>query len=95
MISDRANDPVGLQALGAYVQSFGCSINASANTLNIWIPAAIGAHVRVRHALAEAGSFTAHVTNGSHDDLLGFQFGSFHIMWNIFSLHELQATMTD
>ena len=28
----------------------------------------------MRHALAEAGSLTAHVTNGSHDVLLGFSY---------------------
>lgn len=71
--SDRARHLVGLQALGAHVEALGRPIDQSANALNIRIPAAVGANVRVRHALAEAGSLTAHVTNGSHDDLLGFQ----------------------
>ncbi len=73
-LSDRAGHLIGLQALGAYVKALGGPIDQSANALNIRIPAAVGANVRVRHALAEAGSLTAHVTNGSHDDLLGFQF---------------------
>ena len=72
--SDRAGDLVGLQALGADVQALGRPIDQGANALNVRIPPAVGANVRVRHALAEAGSLTAHVTNGSHDVLLGFSY---------------------
>ena len=71
--SDRADDPVGLQALGAHVEALGRPIDQGAHALDVRIPPAVGANVRVRHALAEAGSLTAHVTNGSHDDLLGCQ----------------------
>ena len=74
--SDRAGDLVGLQALGADVQALGRPIDKGANALNVRIPPAVGANVRVRHALAEAGSLTAHVTNGSHDVLLGISSSS-------------------
>ena len=74
--SDRADDLVGLQALGADVQALGRPIDQGANALNVRIPPAVGANVRVRHALAEAGSLTAHVTNGSHDVLLGMSSSS-------------------
>ena len=72
--SDRASNLVGLQALGAHVQALGRPIDQGANALNVRIPPAVGTNVRVRHALAEAGSLTAHVTNGSHDVLLGFSY---------------------
>ena len=72
--SGSANDSIRLQALGAHVQALGRPINQGANALNVRIPPAVGTNVRVRHALAEAGSLTAHVTNGSHDVLLGFSY---------------------
>ena len=72
--SGSANDSIRLQALGAHVQALGRPIDQGANALNVRIPPAVGANVRVRHALAEAGSLTAHVTNGSHDVLLGFSY---------------------
>ena len=72
--SGSANDSIRLQALGAHVQALGRPIDQGANALNVRIPPAVGTNVRVRHALAEAGSLTAHVTNGSHDVLLGFSY---------------------
>jgi len=74
--SGSANDSIRLQALGADVQALGRPIDKGANALNVRIPPAVGANVRVRHALAEAGSLTAHVTNGSHDVLLGMSSSS-------------------
>ena len=74
--SGSANDSIRLQALGAHVQALGRPVDQGANALDIRIPPAVGANVRVRHALAEAGSLTAHVTNGSHDVLLGMSSSS-------------------
>ena len=71
---DRANDLVRLQALGAHIQALGGAFNQSTDALDVRVPPAVGPHMRVRDALAEARSLTADVTNGSHDVLLGSSF---------------------
>lgn len=74
LISDRAHDLVRLHALGAHIEALGGATHQSANTLDVGVPTAVGAHVGVRHALAEARSLTADVTHGSHDRSPWFKF---------------------
>lgn len=68
--SDVARHLTSLKAGGAYVQALRRTLDEGAYTLNVWIPAAVRAHMRVRDALAEAWTLAADFTYRGHDSLL-------------------------
>ena len=68
--SDVARHLTSLKAGGAYVQALRRALYEGAYTLNVWIPAAVRAHMRVRDALAEAWTLAADFTYRGHDSLL-------------------------
>ncbi len=61
-----AGDLVGLDARGAHVEPPGRSADDGAHALNVRVPAARGAAVRVRDVVAEARPLAADVADGSH-----------------------------
>ena len=65
-----ADDLAGLQARGADVLALRRLAHERANPLNIRIPATLGASVRVRDAVPEAGALAADIAVGSHGALL-------------------------
>lgn len=70
-------DLAGLDARRARVQAFGCATHARTHGLDVGIPAAGGAAVRVRDTFTEPGSLAANVADGSHGNSI-HAFGSVH-----------------
>jgi hypothetical protein len=66
-----------LQARSAHVQTLWGGTDEGANSLNVWIPAATGAAVRVGNAVAEARAFATDLTVGSHSELLIISWSGF------------------
>jgi len=64
-----AGDPACLDAGGADVQALGRAAHGGADTLDVRVPAAAGAAVRVRDVVAEARPLAADVADGSHGSL--------------------------
>lgn len=62
-----AGHPIALDAGGANIEAFRGAIHHGADALDVRIPTPVGAPVRVGHALAESGAFTANITGGSHN----------------------------
>ena len=60
----------GLDAGGADVQALGSGTDHGANPLNVRVPTTLGAPVRVRDVVAEAGTLAADIAGGSHGTLL-------------------------
>ncbi len=65
-----AGDLAGLQAGCAHVLTFRGFAHQRADSLDVWVPAALGAPVRVRDGMAEARPLAADVACGSHGALL-------------------------
>lgn len=68
--SHVAGDLAGLEARGANVQTLWCTLDESANTLDVWVPTTRRAHVGVRDALAEVRALAADFTYRRHGSLL-------------------------
>jgi hypothetical protein len=65
-----ADDLAGLEAGGAYVLALGGLAHERANPLDVRVPAALRATVRVRDAVPEAWALAADIAVGSHGALL-------------------------
>lgn len=65
-----AHDLAGLKARGADILALGGLAHQGANPLNIWVPAALGADMRMGDAVPEARALAADVAVGSHRELL-------------------------
>ena len=64
-----ADDLAGLDARGADAEALRRPGNDRANGLDVRVPAAAGAAVRVRDVVAEARPLAAYVADGSHGSL--------------------------
>src|SRR3984957_13959384 len=64
-----ARDLAGLEARGADAEALRRTGNDRANGLDVGVPAAAGAAVRVRDVVAEARPLAAYVADGSHGSL--------------------------
>ena len=62
-------DFAGLQAGGAHVQALRRARNDCTYALDVGIPAPLGAAMRVRNVVAEAGALAADVAVGSHGSI--------------------------
>jgi len=62
----RANDLAGLNAGGAHIEALGGTTYQSANTLNVGVPATLGAAMRVGHVMPETGALSADIAVCSH-----------------------------
>src|SRR5215467_8150312 len=63
---ELAGDLACLDAGRAHVEPLGRLPDLGADALNVGVPAARGAAVRVRHVVAEARPLAAHIADGSH-----------------------------
>lgn len=61
-----SNDLAGFNARGADVQALGGLANQGTNSLDIGIPATLGASVRVRNIVPEAWALSADIAVCSH-----------------------------
>ena len=61
-----ADDLAGLEARRAHVHALGRATNHGADGLDVRVPAAAGAAMRVRDVVAEARPLAAYVADGSH-----------------------------
>ena len=64
--SDGALNLSSLEARGANIQSLRSALDDGAHTLDVRVPAALGAHVRVRDGVPEARALGADVAVGGH-----------------------------
>lgn len=65
-VETLAGHLAGLDARGARVHTLGRAAHAGANGLDVGVPAAAGATVRVGNTVTEPWSLAADVANGSH-----------------------------